>query len=437
MRSSPSPAIRRSPRRLSPAASSAASPLSININVDAAGHGNGASGEEYEEHRSSWGTEPVSELTGTNLEWSTIQEVDGKKKLRKKKACWLCGKVYAGGPDVIRIHLDRTLKPRDVGACIPKPENKARFNVVLAELRRRRLHAEKEEKAQAEKVQLQLEGRVAARGMTVSEARAKDFFKFTTAEDVTQAWLKVCVKKALPLDLFDEPLFREAVVLTAKCAGKILGAHQQLELPKRKKITEKVLPAFDKELDARIKTRMHAIMHMTGVTVLSDGWTSCANRPILNALLASPLGCYFVKADDTSGDTKDAQYVADYIIDVINDTGPELVTAVCMDGACKSSFSLIEHEHPHVFCYICPTHSLDNFMKNVCSGEKETINVRGYDGPALQWGEKLFSETFDKVTQDRPALSRLLLRCSPCPAGKPPQLLCTGVGSRQVRDQPP
>jgi len=356
--------------------------------------------------------EQVSELTGTNLEWSTIEEADGKKKSRKKKPCWLCGKAYAGGPDFIRIHLDRTLKPRDVKACTPKPENKARFNAVLAELRRRRLQAEKEEKAQAEKVQLQQEGQAAARGMTVAEARAKDFFKFTTPDEVMQAWLKVCVKKALPLDLFDEPAFREAVVLTAKCGGKILGAHQQVELPKRKKITEKVLPAFDKELDDRIKARMHPVMQMTGVTVLSGGWTSCANRPILNALLVSPLGCYFVRADDTSGDTKDAVYVAKYINGVINDTGPELVTAVCMDGACKSSFSLIEDEHPHVFCYICPTHSLDNFMKNICSGEKETINVRGYDGPTLQWGEKLFSETFDKVTQGRPralALAAALL----------------------------
>jgi hypothetical protein len=78
-----------------------------------------------------------------------------------------------------------------------------------------------------------------------------------------------------------------------------------------------------------------------------------------------------------------------------------------MDGACKSSFARIEKEFPHVFCFICPTQSLDNFMKNVCSGEKETINVRGYDGPTLEWGEKLFSDTFDKVSQpSRPRLSR-------------------------------
>jgi hypothetical protein len=49
-----------------------------------------------------------------------------------------------------------------------------------------------------------------------------------------------------------------------------------------------------------------------------------------------------------------------------------------MDGACKSACTLIEDAHPHVQCYIYPTHSIDNFMENVCAGaDSDTITIRG------------------------------------------------------------
>jgi hypothetical protein len=339
----------------------------------------------------------VEELTGTRLEWSTIVEEHAKIKERKEKTCLLCGKSFAGGPNTIRMHLDIRLK-RDVGVCKPKPQFKARHALVVAELRRRAavLHRSKRlGKANAEQKE---EGRAVAQGLSVEQVRAKAMFNVKTPDDVTEAWVRLCVKKAMPLDIFDDPCFREAIVLTVKCGGKLMGAHQEVLIPKRKKITDKILPKVDKELDEKIKGRMQAVLELTGATIISDGWSSCANRPILNALAASPLGTYFIKADDTSGHTKDAGYVAKFTNKVIDDFGPSNVTAVCMDGACKSSFTEIEEEHEHVFCYICPTHSLDNFMKNVCSGEKETINVRGYEGPTLQWGEKLFCDSFDKVT---------------------------------------
>ena len=64
------------------------------------------------------------------------------------------------------------------------------------------------------------------------------------------------------------------------------------------------------------------------------------------------------------------------------------VVAVCMDGACKASFPLIQAVYPHVQCFICPTHSLDNFLKNVgSSNEKITIKEQG----EYNWGEDVFA----------------------------------------------
>lgn len=312
--------------------------------------------DDHEEDQYKWGEEPIDTLTGTKLEWSTILEAQGRAKMRKAKECAFCGKSYAGGPDAIRTHLDINIKPRGVGLCKPRAEFKARYKSILSEVRRRMREEDKKASAAKENKTLKEAGRAAAQGgLSATQVAAKEMFGLKSADDLrTAAWLQVVVKKALPLDLFDDPLFREAVAVTAKHGKVLLGAHQVLELPKRTKITEKVLPKLDAELDEKIRNRMSAVVMLTGATIISDGWSSCANRPILNALASSPLGTYFIKATDTSGDTKDAKYIADFIIDVIKQYGPERVTAVCMDGACKSSFARIEKEYPHVFCFILP-----------------------------------------------------------------------------------
>jgi hypothetical protein len=324
-------------------------------------------------------------------------EADGKRKVRTAKACWLCGHKYAGGPDAIRTHLDGTLKPRTVHLCEPKtPLARARHKLILQELQRRAQVEKQKVKAASTNAELKQAGRAAAANLTVDEARVADIFKLKTPEEVTNAWLEVCIQKALPLDFFDAPSVRNAMAITAKCGSRLIVAGE-VQVPKRKKITDKILPKFDADLNAKIRDRMRGILPITGATLISDGWSSCANRPILNALAASPTGMYFIKAVDTSGETKDAEYIADFMNGVIKEFGPANVTAVCMDGACEFSFKYIEDEYPHVFCFICPTHSLDNFMKNVCAGDKEKIHVRGHDGPTLDWGEELFAGTFTQV----------------------------------------
>jgi hypothetical protein len=65
-----------------------------------------ASGED-------WGTKAVSDLTGTELEWSTVTQPTRKIK---KHTCAFCGATYQRGPNVVRTHLDTRLKHRNVSA---------------------------------------------------------------------------------------------------------------------------------------------------------------------------------------------------------------------------------------------------------------------------------------------------------------------------------
>eukprot|EP00962_Isochrysis_galbana_P027152 scaffold8501_cov129-Isochrysis_galbana.AAC.1 len=244
--------------------------------------------------------------------------------------------------------------------------------------------------------------------------------------------MEVIVKKALPLDLVDDPSFRKAVEMTAKSGGKNMIVGGKLQLPHRTHMTTTVLPAVDDELTVEINAKVQGLAEQTGVTIISDGWTNVSKQPIINALVSLPLGSYFLTARDTTGHTKDAEYIAEFMIEQIQAFGKEKVVAVCMDGACTASFPLISTKLPHIFTFICPTHSLDNFMKNICSAQAE-VTVKGIKDRVFKWGEPIFAQvsyfegeggSITPPARTAPSLSCRGMRRQPhipaCPSPAPP-----------------
>jgi len=210
-----------------------------------------------------------------------------------------------------------------------------------------------------------------------------------TNEQVNEAWAKSFVAKGLAIDLVDDPHFRAAITITARAGMQYVdGQKGTCMLPHRTSMSKDVLPALDKKLTDQVEAKITGLIQQTGAMIISDGWTSIQSRPIVNALLATPAGAMFLTALDTSGSTKDARFIADFIINIIEARGPENIVAVCMDGACTASFPLIEAKYPHVFCFICPAHSLDNFFKNVFS-DKSVIKMKGIEGQ-WDWGSDIF-----------------------------------------------
>lgn len=74
------------------------------------------------------------------------------------------------------------------------------------------------------------------------------------------------------------------------------------------------------------------------VTIVSDGWTDTRRRPLINIIATSPKGAMFIKAEDCSGEVKEAQFIADVIIKAMEQIGPNKVVQVITDNApiCKS-----------------------------------------------------------------------------------------------------
>lgn len=327
-----------------------------NVNLGNANSEAGSSASASVEH----GRQPIETLKAVGaLEWAckplqTPQEIKDKVPKISTRPCLFCGHNFAGGPSHIRNHIDAELFPRNVQKCVPTPEWKERCAAVRAEFRARAA-AEKAKQAGIEARQAGRTAGLAAasdRATTVSTSSSQSSGLFAamrvTPEMVVRQWARVIVKKALPLDLLDEPEFRTALTLTAKCGALNLLPGGVLQVPKRKKLTTKILPALDKELDESIRAKIRGIVEHTGVMLMSDGWTNVQSRPILNVIAACPVGSYFIEALDTSGQTKDAEFISNFMKGHITRFGPEKVVAVCMDGACKSSFPLIEEDFPQV-----------------------------------------------------------------------------------------
>jgi hypothetical protein len=341
-----------------------------NVNASGSGNGAGSSSDAPAAAAVEHGRQPIETLTAVGaLEWTckpvlTATQVRMKVLKTVTRPCLFCGHEYSGGPAHIRNHIDIELKPRNIMACTPTAEWKERFLAVRTEFRRRAAV----EKAKSASIAARQAGRtagLAAASDTASTAStsasappSNALFASSriTSEMVQKQWARVLVKKALPLDLFDDPEFRTAVALTAKAGSLNLLPGGVLQLCRRKKLTTKVLPELDKELDTTIRTKMAGIIEHTGVTLMSDGWTNVQNRPILNVIASCPLGSYFIEALDTSGETKDAEFIADFMKGHIIRFGPEKVVALCMDGACKSSFPLIEEDFSQVQAQRQPRH---------------------------------------------------------------------------------
>ena len=211
-----------------------------------------------------WNLRAIGELKGTELQWSTIEEDKGKAKAVKGKKCALCLRGYSGGPQLIEVHLDATMKPRELAACAPVTEAaRNRHADILIELRCRRAAAAAKcaedvnvnqqhfnivdfMKASVKKATE--DGRAAACGLPSAQAAAAAAFGIVSIDMVDMAWAEAIAGCGLAVGVVDSPHFRKAVALTAKCGMKLVPAGN-LQLAHRTKMGSVVLPKVIKSFE--------------------------------------------------------------------------------------------------------------------------------------------------------------------------------------------
>ena len=90
--------------------------------------------------------------------------------------------------------------------------------------------------------------------------------------------------------------------------------------------------------------------YTVGVSIVSDGWTDATRHPLINFMVSSPNGPALLKMVDALGKYKDAQYMAELFIKVIEDVGVESCVQIITDNApvCKVVGMIVEAKYPQV-----------------------------------------------------------------------------------------
>jgi len=78
------------------------------------------------------------------------------------------------------------------------------------------------------------------------------------------------------------------------------------------------------------------------------------------------LGATFLNSVDSSGETKDASYIATVISAAIEKVGSDNIVQVITDNAanCKAAWNLIKNTYPRNVCSPCAAHCLDLLLED-------------------------------------------------------------------------
>eukprot|EP00253_Pinus_taeda_P031535 PITA_31535 len=106
-----------------------------------------------------------------------------------------------------------------------------------------------------------------------------------------------------------------------------------------------------------------------GLSIVSDGWTNPTRHPLINFMVSSLNGPTFLKSMDALGQYKDAQYMGELFIKVIEDVGVDSCMQIITNNApiCKVVGMIVEAKYPQVFWTPCIVHSLNLALKSIAS----------------------------------------------------------------------
>ena len=104
-----------------------------------------------------------------------------------------------------------------------------------------------------------------------------------------------------------------------------------------------------------------------GCTLMSDGWSDRRGRHLINFLVNSPEGTYFLESVDASSEVHDAFMLADLLGKKIEEIGKEKVVQVITDNGAnyKAAGRILMERFPSLFWSPCAAHCLDIMLEDI------------------------------------------------------------------------
>lgn len=104
-----------------------------------------------------------------------------------------------------------------------------------------------------------------------------------------------------------------------------------------------------------------------GCSLMSDGWTDIRGRHLINYLVNSPEGTFFLGSSNVSSESLTAKLVAELLEEQINAIGKELVVQVVTDNGSnyKAAGRILMEKIPTLFWTPCAAHCLDLMLEDI------------------------------------------------------------------------
>jgi hypothetical protein len=359
---------------------------------------------------------PPHERRGGNLYWSAMTRVSD----RADKACRCCGLEFAGGVARIKIHLLGRAVGSRVRACTLVNANNdiaTEFLAIKTEAQRRinEDNAEARPTAQAlddevvadvsASVRVASSMRTDLTQLSIAHAFQAQAGKIPSDAKVNAQWSRAFVATGKPFFHVNNAEFRKAVLMTAQAGQSYVrldDTAKQLvpKLPHRSQLSTTLLDETDRSCLKTVSQLKAVTINDTGCTITSDGMANIKNQPLVNVLVITPSGQFFVRVVSGEGETKDNEWISARIIEAIESEGAENVVMVVMDGACRGAFYFINAKYPHIICQVCVAHALDLLL--------EDFAKEGTQGPVVASEERFRFDT--SWTRDRLAAGRKIVK---------------------------
>ncbi len=290
-------------------------------------------------------------------EWNHVVVLDsgGEKGIAyAAMKCLYCDKAYSGGVKRIRAHL--TGGDTSITKCDKAPDE---IVEAMKSVSTEKEKSDKQKKIKAQLDKLTQKPELSAGHKPLTQTTIVASMKSGFKEEADRAVAKLFYATGIPFSVVENKYFKDALQAVAKCGPGY-------KPPRRADISGKLLKETVTAVDDQLR-EVKAQMAVTGATLVSDGWTSVQNRPIINYLVVTPDGEMFINATDTSGKVKDGKFIAGQIKENIELVGSDNVVQVVTDSAgnCVAAKKILSDSYPKIVFSPCSAHCLDLLLEDI------------------------------------------------------------------------
>ena len=123
----------------------------------------------------------------------------------------------------------------------------------------------------------------------------------------------------------------------------------------------------DEVEETRTLMKLHEEWVRSGCSIMYDGWEDRKKRTLINFLVNTPRGSFFLESVDASAVAKTADLLFELISKFVERIGPQYVVQVVTDSASnnKAAGRMLTIRYPHLFWTPCAAHCIDLILEDI------------------------------------------------------------------------